>query len=62
MGAASAYAQNEDRKTGIMAAITRSPQRQKRTVTGNGSWVYHYDPELKSQSLDYGHPNSLRKK
>ena len=32
------------------------------TATGNGSWVHHYDPELKSQSRDYRHPNSPRRK
>lgn len=25
-------------------------------VTGDGSWMRHYDPELKSQSLEYRHP------
>jgi hypothetical protein len=31
-------------------------------VTGDWSWVHHYDPELKSQSLQYRHPTCTRKK
>jgi hypothetical protein len=31
-------------------------------VTGDKSWVYHYDSELKSQSLEYRHPTYSRNK
>jgi hypothetical protein len=31
-------------------------------VTGDGSWMCHYDPELKSQSFEYHHPPFPRKK
>lgn len=30
--------------------------------TGDGSWMRHYDPELKSQSLEHRHPPFPRKK
>jgi hypothetical protein len=32
------------------------------TVTGDDSWVHHYDPELKRQSFEYRHATSPRKK
>jgi histone-lysine N-methyltransferase SETMAR len=32
------------------------------TLTGHKSWLHHYDPELKSQILNYRHPTSPRKK
>ena len=31
----------------------------KYIVTGDESWVHHYDPENKSQSMEYCHPGSL---
>jgi len=31
----------------------------KNTVTGDKSWVHHYDPENKRQSMEYCHPGSL---
>ena len=31
-------------------------------VTGDGSWMRHYDPEMKSQSLEYRYPPFPRKK
>jgi len=31
----------------------------KQTIaTGDESWVHHYDPEYKRQSMEYGHPGS----
>jgi len=29
-----------------------------RIVTGNESWVYHYEPESKRQSMQWKHPSS----
>ena len=33
-----------------------------RVVTGNESWVHHYSPETKRQSLEWKHPSSPVKK
>ena len=33
-----------------------------RIVTGDESWVHHYSPETKRQSLEWKHPSSLVKK
>lgn len=27
-------------------------------VTGNESWIHHYDPKLKNMSMEYCHPSS----
>jgi len=66
MGAESAYAQTEDRLESRQLLLFRHKGEDNDfvhgTITGNGSWVHHYDPELKSQLLDYRHPNSPRKK
>jgi hypothetical protein len=31
----------------------------KNIATGDESWVHHYDPENKRQSMEYHHPSSL---
>jgi len=33
-----------------------------RTVTGDKSWVYHYEPESKGQSTQWKHPSSQANK
>jgi len=33
-----------------------------RIVTGDESWVYHYEPESKRQSMQWKHPSSLANK
>ena len=34
----------------------------KKIVTGDESWVHHYDPESKAQSLEYRHKTSPKPK
>jgi hypothetical protein len=33
-----------------------------RIVTGDETWVHHFEPETKRQSMDWHHPQSPRKK
>jgi hypothetical protein len=57
-------------KTAILQACQRLLSRNESEgndflysiVTGDESWVHHYDPELKSQSLEQCHPTSPGKK
>ena len=34
------------------------PSILERIVTGNETWVHHYDPESKRQSMEWRHPSS----
>jgi len=34
----------------------------KKTITGDETWVHHYDPENKRQSMEYRHKESLQPK
>ena len=38
------------------------PSTLERTVTGDETWVHHYDPESKRQSMEWSHPLSPTKK
>ena len=38
------------------------PSILERTVTGDETWVHHYDPESKRQSMEWRHPFSPAKK
>lgn len=45
-----------------LKAIQKSPEVLKRIVTTDESWVYMYDPELKSQSSQWLGADDPRKK
>jgi hypothetical protein len=67
MGSTSACAWSERSKTWSMSAVTRPLQKWGQwflfsIVTWDTSWVHHYDPELKSQSLEHCHSTSPRRK
>jgi hypothetical protein len=51
-------------RLGSMSAITGLVQVMifSTALSRDKSCVHHYDPELKSQSLEYHHPTSLRNK
>jgi len=67
MGSMSACTWSERSKTWSLSAVTRPLQKWGQwflssVVTGDTSWVHHYDLELKSQSLEHHHPTSPRRK
>jgi hypothetical protein len=48
--------------TQFLRRYEEDPSILKRIVTGNETWVHHYDPESKRQSMEWGHPYSPAKK
>ncbi|GFO02387.1 transposase [Plakobranchus ocellatus] len=50
-----AHCRDESAEKGHVYSTLRALQR---ILTGDESWVYHYDPECKAQSMEYRHKTS----
>ena len=48
--------------TQLVRWYEEDPSILERTVTGNKTWVHHYDPESKRQSMEWRHPSSPAQK
>ena len=44
--------------TQVVRRYGEDPSILERTVTGDETWVHHYDPESKRQSMEWKHPSS----
>ena len=59
----------EDHKTERVCCCTQllehhhgDPTFLERIITGDGTWVYHFEPESKRRSMEWRHPTSPRTK
>ena len=44
----------------LLAMVEAEPDFFKRLVTGDESWVHHYDPETQAEAKEWRHPGSPR--
>ena len=52
---------NKRQLMGVATQFVRryeDPSILERTITGDKTWVHHYDPESKRQSMEWRHPSS----
>ena len=59
LGPKTAHCRDESAEKGHVYSTLRALQCRRRSiVTGDESWVHHYDPECKAQSMEYRHKTS----